>query len=166
MSLIRNRTFSQKDGGRFGTAGRPKEVAAWMKNARPLTDQDIAASFVGDWWKWWGGLYSGVDAGGAWEVFEKAGANGMLIFVLTLAWWGQAIGEEGRVLEGSDCWGKAVCEVTQALVKVRAMRSQVGDPSESAKVKAVAKSLKPKRGVKRHVAFHALSVGIVLISYL
>jgi hypothetical protein len=151
----------QKDGGQFGTAGRPKEVATWMKNAHLLTDQDIDRSFVGDWWKWWGGLYPDVEGGGGWEVFDKAGMNSMLIFVLTLAWWGQAISEGGRVSEGPDCWGKAVRDVTQALIKVRAMQHPpVDDPLKSTKAKVMGKSVKLKHGVKRCVAILCVVDGI------
>jgi hypothetical protein len=150
----------QKDGGCFPTANHPKEVGIWMKNARPWTNQEISTNFVADWWKWWGSLYLGESAGEwelhiSWPLLSKVGPNGMLIFVLLLAWWGHAMGKGGRALDGQESWKKAVKQVMCTLQNVKALVLQAGEGGDLMK-----DSLTPKatptlgsksRGKKRYV---------------
>ncbi|KAF8223554.1 hypothetical protein L208DRAFT_1381415 [Tricholoma matsutake] len=116
--------MSQKDAGCFPTANRPKEVVILMKNAHPWADQEISVNFVTDWWKWWGDLYPDESAGVwelhiSWPLLSKAGANSMLIFLLLLAWLGQAMGKGRRALDGQESWKKAVEQVTWVLQNVK-----------------------------------------------
>ncbi|KAF8222049.1 hypothetical protein L208DRAFT_1382029 [Tricholoma matsutake] len=55
----------------------------------------------------------------SWPSLSKAGANSMLIFLLLLAWWGQAMGEGRCALDGQESWKKAVEQVTRALQNVK-----------------------------------------------
>ncbi|TFK77649.1 hypothetical protein K466DRAFT_441878, partial [Polyporus arcularius HHB13444] len=77
------------------TEGRPLEVAAWMKRARKLTDYPIknVDKFADAWLLWWKSnkpLSQAVDdlpANLDWAVLNVTGPNGLLLFMLSLAWW-------------------------------------------------------------------------------
>ncbi|KAL1698293.1 hypothetical protein EV121DRAFT_218418, partial [Schizophyllum commune] len=105
----------RKDGGRkiTNTALRPAVYQTWTKCARPynrvMTLENIDA-YRQQWWNWWtdlmpsvrrlpsGGLVPPFDivkkVNGAdqWEGLDEiCGKDGMLQFLLTLLWWGDAI---------------------------------------------------------------------------
>ncbi len=97
------------------TEGRPAEVAAWMKRARKLTDYPIknVDEFAVAWLNWWNSnkppsVSGEVAANFDWAVLNVTGPNGLLLFMLTLAWWGSALddtkGHRGK-------WLVAVCDV-------------------------------------------------------
>ncbi|TFK80860.1 hypothetical protein K466DRAFT_461018, partial [Polyporus arcularius HHB13444] len=86
------------------TVGRPLEVAAWMKRARKLIDFQIedVDVFAAAWFKWWNSnkpasIDGDVPANFDWAVLNVTGTNGILLFMLTLAWWGSvASGNQGH----------------------------------------------------------------------
>ncbi|KAJ7711571.1 hypothetical protein B0H16DRAFT_1343631 [Mycena metata] len=109
--------------------GRPDAVSTWTKYGR-RTDKAPALKvpvdeFATQWWAWWaalaplwratnaqGRLQPGDDAQGAdgpWEGLVHPGANGILIVLLTLAWWREEEGEE------SETWSSAVQDVKWVL---------------------------------------------------
>ena len=69
----------------------------------------LSASFVDQWWAWWGILKNPMDQ------LNIAGANGAMLVVLALAWWGTDVGVEGRASQDANGWLAAVREVMRAL---------------------------------------------------
>lgn len=87
----------------LGTVSRPKEVAEWMKWGRKLNKPpaitDIS-QFSQSWWGWWQGLQPAWRlrdssnrplissmVGDHWGGLVRPGKNGLLLVLLTLAWW-------------------------------------------------------------------------------
>lgn len=83
---------------------RPPEVAAWMRARRKWVDFEITdlAAFATSWRAWWKASQPPERANSElssmpvprdtmdWECLQKAGANGLLLFVVALRWWGKA----------------------------------------------------------------------------
>ncbi|RDX39725.1 hypothetical protein OH76DRAFT_1490873 [Lentinus brumalis] len=105
------------------TVGRPLEVAAWMKRARKLVDYPIkdVVTFADGWLKWWTSnkpVSDGtidVPANLNWAVLNVSGSNGVLLFMLLLAWWGAALEDDQ---ENRGKWLLAVSDVRVALDRV------------------------------------------------
>ncbi len=82
------------------THGRPSEVAAWMKRARKLVDYPIedVDKFADSWLGWWKSnkpptISDELPANFDWAVLNVTGSNGLLLFMLSLAWWGSVVGD-------------------------------------------------------------------------
>ncbi|KAJ7070289.1 hypothetical protein B0H15DRAFT_957802 [Mycena belliarum] len=125
------------DGPQMKTADRPKEVRGWLARARNwdrrvdigvLGDEEQTGSFVWTWWKYWrslqpadrpflAGMMTYPDDAD-WETMSKLhGRNGLLQVMLTLFWWGEAVGgsKEGNAYVE---WKGAVQEVGWVLQKL------------------------------------------------
>lgn len=85
----------------------------WIKNVRGthlvLQGNEVIRFSMG-WWKWWKGVQSAChglsDGSGAitaagrsgdrdWSCMAKCGQNGVLTFLVALAWWGKAVLRDG-----------------------------------------------------------------------
>ncbi|KAL1658132.1 hypothetical protein GGF50DRAFT_67863, partial [Schizophyllum commune] len=123
----------RKDGGRkiTNTALRPAVYQTWTKCARPynrLMHLENIDAYRQQWWNWWtdlmpsmrrlpsGGLVPPVDlvkkVNGAdqWEgLDEVCGKDGMLQFLLTLLWWGDAIHSQHPRSEKHHADWEAAC---------------------------------------------------------
>lgn len=105
------------------TDSRPPEVAAWMKRARKLVDYPIndVDKFADAWLSWWksnkpvSGDVDDLPANMDWAVLNVSGPNGLLLFMLTLAWWG-AVVEDGQSHRGK--WLLAITDVRLVLDRV------------------------------------------------
>ncbi|RDX39964.1 hypothetical protein OH76DRAFT_1423985 [Lentinus brumalis] len=105
------------------TEGRPLEVAAWMKRARKLVDFPIkdVDKFAAAWLTWWKSNKpvaqdtDNVRANWDWGVLNVSGPNGILLFMLSLAWWG-AVVEHTQGYQGK--WLLAVSDVRLVLDRV------------------------------------------------
>ncbi|OJT11518.1 hypothetical protein TRAPUB_11936 [Trametes pubescens] len=103
VAIERRRAFKAQGRLPKATESRPSEVAVWMKHARPLVDFQIAnvGTFAGQWLLWWQanqpatrrkGLSRNV-VGIDWSQLAVTGPSGLLLFLITSAWWGAAVQE-------------------------------------------------------------------------
>lgn len=110
---------------KFGTAGRPAQVAWWIKRARkpdPEVEDEDAVDFGEDWWNWWKGMqpaWRGIQdvvgpitsrfrkGSGDWEALNNTGPNGFLSIVAALGWWGST--------RKDDSWVEALSDVRWVL---------------------------------------------------
>ncbi|KAJ7895927.1 hypothetical protein B0H14DRAFT_3425876 [Mycena olivaceomarginata] len=93
---------------------RPAEIALWQKKHRPITDFPLITDsqpFGERLLVWWQDLgpkgrwddvvemdapvWTSVFGDGEWAAAEKFGRNGMQMFLMALAWWGQDISNRG-----------------------------------------------------------------------
>jgi hypothetical protein len=93
---------------------RPAEIALWQKKHRPITDFPLITDgqpFGERLLVWWQDLgpkgrwddvvemhapvWTSVFGDGEWATAEKFGRNGMQMFLMVLAWWGQDISNHG-----------------------------------------------------------------------
>ncbi|RPD67895.1 hypothetical protein L226DRAFT_527577 [Lentinus tigrinus ALCF2SS1-7] len=121
------------------TDGRPPEVADWMKRHRKLVDVTIrdVDKFAEGWARWWKGNKpvpsseddDEVPANLDWSVLYVSGPNGLLLFILTLAWWGTAVAEDDT---RHGKWLVAMSDVRLVFDRVllAASRCQGGDDSD------------------------------------
>lgn len=95
----------------MSTVDRPKAVAWWIKNARPIDrvppSVDLA-SFPAEVRKWWSTIQpqwrvpaledwplpQQIPAGESWQEARLGGSNGLFLVVLCLYWWRQVAEEE------------------------------------------------------------------------
>ncbi|KAG6807038.1 hypothetical protein H0H92_009038, partial [Tricholoma furcatifolium] len=98
-----------RDDGRLSTSERPASISAWMRGGRRWTDIEVDAGFAGAWSAWWRTLKEDLSK------ISKGGANGMVVVVIGLAWWGHQAEEVGRKYKGEDGWGWAVRDVGSIL---------------------------------------------------
>ncbi|KAI9068202.1 hypothetical protein FKP32DRAFT_1672416 [Trametes sanguinea] len=121
------RQASFKPSGRLpkATEGRPPEVADWMKHARPLVDYQVndIHAFGDQWWRWWRANQPAGrkterhnlpshrnDAGEpSWRQLAVTGPSGLVLFLLTAAWWGAAV--ISAEIEHQQAWLDAVEEM-------------------------------------------------------
>ncbi len=125
------------------TEGRPREVAAWMKRARKLVDYPIedVDVFAAAWFRWWNSnkppsISGDVPANYDWAVLNVTGPNGLLLFMLTLAWWGSLAGDN-QGYQGK--WLLAVGDVRLVFDRVllaaaKAYRDNIGDNNDDVDV--------------------------------
>lgn len=115
------------------TDRRPPEIAAWMKHHRPLADisLDDAHAFTLGWWEWWysnqpadrptdkAGWYTTENGAPAtWSQLYVTGPNGLVLFLLSAAWWGAAV--EGADSEAQQDWLDAVEDLSYVFAEVLA----------------------------------------------
>ncbi|KAG6805003.1 hypothetical protein H0H92_001196, partial [Tricholoma furcatifolium] len=77
------------DDGRLSTDQRPAAISSWMRGKRRWVDVEIDDGFATAWLAWWSGLKEGGDTNIA--KLAKGGANGLLLVVIGLAWWGNEV---------------------------------------------------------------------------
>ncbi|KAF8193117.1 hypothetical protein K438DRAFT_1589591 [Mycena galopus ATCC 62051] len=105
------------------TAGRPKQVSEWVKNARKGILKVKIESFAVQWWKWWATINPSwrrvvdgklvKEGEGPWASLKCPGQNGLLNVLACLKWWGAALnGVSGE-------WLEAVKDVGWALEQMR-----------------------------------------------
>ncbi|KAG6823384.1 hypothetical protein H0H92_010421 [Tricholoma furcatifolium] len=80
-----------------------------MRGGRRWTDIEVNGGFAGAWSAWWRTLKEDLSK------ISKGGANGMVVVVIGLAWWGHQAEEVGRKSRGEDGWGWAVRDVGSIL---------------------------------------------------
>lgn len=127
------------------TEHRPQEVAAWMKHHRPLTDVDIddVDVFASGWWAWWynnqpadrpmggAGWYTPTNGSTAsWMQLCVTGPNGLVLFLLTAAWWGAAV--EDADAEAQQDWLDALEDMLYVFAQVWVAARPVSDGSSAA----------------------------------
>ncbi|KAI9061266.1 hypothetical protein FKP32DRAFT_1576315 [Trametes sanguinea] len=81
---------------------RPPEIHHWLRVLRRVLDKpphiEDEAGYSVSWWKWWTGMQPDWrrrdaeghlvrDGSGSWEALSQPGKNGILIVLLSLAWW-------------------------------------------------------------------------------
>jgi hypothetical protein len=142
---------------------RPPEIAVWMKNGRRWRDMELDdhERFGKQWWAWWSSLQPSSQlhddptlpslptVAMDWTALRKPGKNGLLLFMVSLAWWGKASDACGE-------WLKAVLEVTNVLRCLQVASGTIVDPdllrqgplggSSAANVAASTVTAKRKRG--------------------
>ncbi|KAF8183264.1 hypothetical protein K438DRAFT_1599921 [Mycena galopus ATCC 62051] len=105
------------------TAGRPKQVSEWVKNARKGTPAVDMESFSAQWWNWWIAINPSwrcvvdgklvMEGEGTWASLKCSGQNGVLNVLACLKWWGAAL--KGESAE----WLEAVRDVGWVLEQMR-----------------------------------------------
>ncbi|TFK81054.1 hypothetical protein K466DRAFT_604816 [Polyporus arcularius HHB13444] len=125
------------------TDGRPSEVAAWMKRARKLVDFHISnVDEFADAWLYWWRINQPEDL----SALNVTGANGIRLFLLTLAWWGSALGDGVNDARGAR-FADALLEVRSAFDHVLVAASQESEDMEVDKPEvALTQSRKRRRG--------------------
>ncbi|KAF7375582.1 hypothetical protein MSAN_00446600 [Mycena sanguinolenta] len=157
--------------GRLDSVGRPPEFAQWMKEHRVWDDYKITDDFGHQLLEWWKVLgpwrrWEDVPKGEApsrettwqdWGRIGASGANGPILLVLGLAWWGQTIWNAGAAtglgggeaaLAAADDWHLLAEDLRWALETVLP-RDRVGDEQANAEEKAEGKKeVEAKKGKK------------------
>ncbi|EIW53636.1 uncharacterized protein TRAVEDRAFT_94269, partial [Trametes versicolor FP-101664 SS1] len=89
----------------LGTDRRPSEVGHWLRVLRrnlakpPQIKKESQYAML--WWEWWAGLQPAwrecddrgipvIGGSGDWNALRAPGKNGLLIVLLSLAWWREA----------------------------------------------------------------------------
>ncbi|KAJ6631625.1 hypothetical protein B0H10DRAFT_1772677, partial [Mycena sp. CBHHK59/15] len=85
----------------FPTAKRPKQVGAWVKNARKGTPVFQLQALIEEWGTWWIDIQpkwricdgEPVRDGltGSWDILKCPGPNGFLNVLICLKWWRVAL---------------------------------------------------------------------------
>ncbi|KAF8205186.1 hypothetical protein K438DRAFT_1529246, partial [Mycena galopus ATCC 62051] len=92
------------------TAGRPKQVSEWVKNACKGIPKVEIEIFAAQWWTWWTAINPSwrhvidgkpvMEGEGSWASLKCPGQNGLLNVLACLKWWGAALnGESAEWLE-------------------------------------------------------------------
>ncbi|KAF8999721.1 hypothetical protein BDZ89DRAFT_1147582 [Hymenopellis radicata] len=115
------------------TKVRPLEVGKWFKTHRQWQTPQVLKSvdnFVSGWWAWWKAMQPSGRRGPedtllrpkdfSWDGLEsKVGRNGLVLVLLTLLWWGEAVflssSEQDDVARHRVDWALAVDDVTWAI---------------------------------------------------
>ncbi|RDX40321.1 hypothetical protein OH76DRAFT_1459537 [Lentinus brumalis] len=123
------RSYNWESSGKgLSPAHRPEEVAHWLKVLRrniaksPVIKDEV--SYAEKWWKWWAGLQPSwrirdaqlrpvIGGEGDWEALKKPGKNGLLMVLLSLAWWSDAATAATR-----SQWDIAVKDVSWVMVSM------------------------------------------------
>ncbi|KAG9221974.1 hypothetical protein PTI98_008939 [Pleurotus ostreatus] len=104
---------------RLPTQGRPLQLKDWMQRHRPYTSNAVlitdVVAFGSDVQKWWNTMQPAWRRGdgdtlqgyvppenGNWDELAKGGANGLLLLVLAMGWWGK--------IDSSNAWKGLVCD--------------------------------------------------------
>ncbi|KAF8215249.1 hypothetical protein K438DRAFT_1562090 [Mycena galopus ATCC 62051] len=104
------------------TAGHPKQVSEWVKNARKGIPEVEICTFAAQWWKCWTAINPSwrwvngklvMEGEGEWASLKCPGQNGLLNVLACLKWWGAALNRE------SAEWLEAVRDVGWALEQMR-----------------------------------------------
>ncbi|KZP34553.1 hypothetical protein FIBSPDRAFT_702279, partial [Athelia psychrophila] len=105
----------------LGGSHRPLPIGKWVKAARPMDKPPALApkTYPKQWVKWWSGLQPSWRQGdgqlppphyvcdqGEWGALRNCGKNGLGMVVLSLVWWGRALGK-------SSLWTTAVMDVAR-----------------------------------------------------
>ncbi|KAG6824250.1 hypothetical protein H0H92_007540 [Tricholoma furcatifolium] len=122
VEFERAKEFPRED-GRLSTSGRPASISTWMRGGRRWTDIEVDAGFAGTWSAWWRMLKEDLSK------ISKGGANGMVVVVIGLAWWGHQAKEIGRQYKGEDGWGWAIQDV-RSVLKMLSDRLKSNDGGE------------------------------------
>lgn len=129
---------------------RPPEVAAWMRARRKWVDVEIRdlAAFETSWWAWWKALQPPERADAKcstmprprdtmdWEGLQKAGANGLLLLVVALRWWGKASGADAGWQVAANDFYLALCCITRTAIDADVGNASV-DPGPERQGKGV-----------------------------
>ncbi|KAJ7756677.1 hypothetical protein B0H16DRAFT_1314918, partial [Mycena metata] len=132
---------------------RPDEFHQWIKEHRVYDDYKLNQGFgerLLAWWKelgpknQWAGVEAGADlpadfrncsAWATWGRVNVPGRNGLLLIVLGLAWWGQAVWNEGaaaglgggeKALASAADW-KTLAEDVKWVMEEVVLRDRLGD---------------------------------------
>ena len=83
------------------------QIGEWMRASCPWRDMPVndLADLKMKWRAWWAKLWP-ADATG--EFLQKPGKNGVLLVIMSLAWWGNAVGDDME-------WKVAVSQVVEVL---------------------------------------------------
>ncbi|KAG6836422.1 hypothetical protein H0H93_008163 [Arthromyces matolae] len=116
-----SRGFPRED-GRLANDSRPAEIGQWINQRRRWVDREICDDFSSNWWTWWRGLNENDDDndGPNLKKLGKCGANGLVLVLTGLSWWGTKAGHGGRGLSDGDSWLNAIRNVTKVLILLRA----------------------------------------------
>jgi hypothetical protein len=98
-----------------------KEWIQISRNVRFTPKHMSAEQYKNSWWEWWSSEQPAwrlrsktgeLCQGGVGDASStcRCGQNGLMEFIMTLGWWGMAIGVGGK--EGRADWLKAVAEVS------------------------------------------------------
>lgn len=102
--------------------GRPEDINKWVGTDRELVDiliKDLPG-FEKAWWSWWlsaqpddralpGGTLKAPEMNMDWEKMRsKTGRNGLMLVILSLAWWGKSS-------NNSKPWKRAVADLGAVL---------------------------------------------------
>ncbi len=122
------------------THHRPSEIPKWMKYARPLADFDIedVDRFTDQWWQWWRAnqpshrrdhrLTASNNVDEEWSQLAVTGPSGLVLFLVSSAWWGAAVGEAS--IEHQQSWLDAIEDMLFAFQSVlRHLQSDGGSSS-------------------------------------
>ncbi|KAG6806504.1 hypothetical protein H0H92_011080 [Tricholoma furcatifolium] len=97
------------DDGRLSTDQWPAAISSWMHGKRHWMDVEIDDGFATAWLAWWSRLKEGGDMNIV--KLAKGRANGLLLVVIGLAWWGNEVDDVSHWDEGDESWGWAVRDV-------------------------------------------------------
>lgn len=131
----------------LGGANRPAPIGKWIRSARQMEKPPSLAqnTYPTEWTKWWSGLQPAWRHGdgelpppqyvcdeGDWGALRNCGKNGLGMVVLSLVWWGRALGT-------SPLWiaaAKDVARVMEGMVQGDGgSRKRVGEAASSGRVK-------------------------------
>ncbi|KAJ7469034.1 hypothetical protein FB451DRAFT_1136428 [Mycena latifolia] len=135
----------EETGVQIKATGRPKQVKEWLGKGRHwdkpvnlgvLGEQEKRGSFVGAWWDYWVSLqpaertqFAGMMSNPETADWEKLstlrGRNGLLQVMLTLMWWGDAVGDQEDPKAYRD-WTLAVGDVEWVLAELEKARENEG----------------------------------------
>lgn len=107
----------------FGASNRPAQIGKWVKAARQMNKPPslAASTYPKQWAQWWSGLQPSWRRGdgllpsplyvcdqGEWGPLRNCGKNGLGMVVLSLVWWGRALGK-------TPIWTAAVMDVARVM---------------------------------------------------
>jgi hypothetical protein len=107
---------------RLPTAGRPDEMSHWQKRGRKYTSPPkitAVLKFEEAFESWWKEIRERAEQSKDGGVLRYSGANGIILILLLLCWWGQAVADEaGAKTRRWSAWNKHVVEVLQEFNKI------------------------------------------------
>ncbi|KAJ7434718.1 hypothetical protein FB451DRAFT_1195097 [Mycena latifolia] len=139
----------EEPGVQITATGRPKQVKEWLGKGRQwdkpvnlgvLGEQRKKGTFVAAWWDYWVSLQPGdrtVFAGmmstpqeADWEELSGLrGRNGLLQVMLTLLWWGDAVGDQEDPQAYKD-WTLALGDVEWVLTQLQKAKEDDGERAD------------------------------------
>jgi hypothetical protein len=141
-AFVLHERFAYQSKQRLKNDNRPVEIATWLQNARPFDRSRIAylitetASFalfgqrLSAWWRTIQPHKDISDPGIHWDALDVSGQNGLLLVVVSLAWWGEVAHKADDESEKA-MWYKLTGNVTDVLHVLHARQQEQSAHSSS-----------------------------------